>query len=186
MLWVFGWAYLLVRAARSRLLPRWLTSLGASLVVVCAMSPTVLLALSGRPLPTPIHPELFALKPAGHPAAVNRLAVQSISREHLPVLWRMDVDTRLSAPGALTAALLGFDAAVGGGRDPLELPELRCPDDEAAERLRDDEGSTNLTWEYFGSVASVACPDRSSVEWLCGFAGEESQRSACIAGYAGW
>ena len=177
ILWALGVAHVLVVVGRR--LPR--GALLAGVLLTLGAVPTLRLALSAPSLQASFAPHRFAMIPAELPRDANRVAIETIDRSQLPVMARLLEDPRTADREQRTAALLGFNVATGGGRDPLSLPGAPCASVAAAERLSAEQGVRPISWEYFGEVAAIGCR-AAERETLCAAAGEAAD--ACRAGWA--
>ena len=117
--WAVCWAGLITQAMTHA--PRVAALVGVTLGVCVGLLPGLFLAASGHPPTEPFSPHRFVLLPKSAPVVEISAGLSDITADHLPALNALLDDPRMADPEYLTAALVGFDMAAGGTRDPLDL-----------------------------------------------------------------
>ena len=181
--WALGWAGLITQVTTRA--PRMIALPSITLCVGMGLLPGLLLAMSGHPPTAPFSPHRFVLLPRAAPVVELSAGLSDVTEDHLPALNALLDDPRATDPDHLTAALVGFDMAAGGPRDPLELGPRRCADGVAAHArwFEVTPAMESITWEYYGVGAAVGCgADVAAAR--CEEPPEAEHWRACMAGVA--
>ena len=176
----YGWA-LGLGSVLQKFLGAHATGWGRRVAVVLLVSalgfPGFGTALSGTRPGMRFEPGRFAA-PLGAAGPV----VSVVARDHVGLLDRIVHDPRLARPADLASALYGFEAIVGGTRDPLHLRPAHCPDDPInyTRQLQGAELWNGLSWETWGATLSTVCGDRA--EARCATLVDQAAARSCLDG----